>query len=65
MAIAYRIKHKTQHGKWVRPEIGYESWKKINMYAKANGLDFPSAVEKAAELLTAARCNECTDAEIR
>ncbi len=51
MSIAHRIKHKAKNQVWVRPEIGYDAWKKITDYAKANGMDFPTAVDKAADSL--------------
>lgn len=52
MSLANRINHKIHSGKWVRPQIKHDTWVKINSYARANDLDFPSAVEKAANLLT-------------
>lgn len=51
MPKAYRIKHKVKNQIWVRPEIGYDAWKKINDYAKVNNMDFPTAVDKAADSL--------------
>jgi len=52
MPSASRINHKMKNQVWVRPEIGYDAWKKINDYARRNQIDFPMAVEEAANLLT-------------
>lgn len=52
MPGAHSIRHKMKNQVWTRPEISYDSWAKINDFARKNKMDFPSAVEVAAGLLT-------------
>lgn len=52
MPSAHSIRHKMKNQVWTRPEICYDSWAKINEFARKNKMDFPLAVDVAADLLT-------------
>jgi hypothetical protein len=47
-----KINHRIKEQVWVRPQIGYTAWAKINEYARSNRIDFSEAVDHAANLLT-------------
>lgn len=58
MATKHRINHRIKNQTWVRPELGYDAWLKLNNYAKENSMDFPSAVDLAATIITDQKANE-------
>lgn len=51
MPKSHKINHTRKNVVWCHPEITYDSWLKISTYAKHEGIDFPTAIERLADLI--------------
>lgn len=51
MGKTKKIEHRMKNEIWVKPEIAYSTWVKLNDYAKSHDMDFPTAADTAVNLI--------------